>query len=330
MKKLGLVLIFTVLVAASGCTTEQVVLEEVTTKLKWVHQAQFAGNYMAIEKGFYEEEGLEMTLEQFSWEDPALDAVLNGDADFGISGADEIILSRAQGKELKAIAVIYKVNPVCAYTLADSGIKNPQDFIGKTVGIERGDDGTDNNVGYLYYAMMSKLGINRSQVNEVTIGYDATELLAGETDVSTGYIINEPHQAIEAGYGVETILMAEYGVNMYADVIYTRDDVIENKPELVEKFLRATLRGWQYAIENEAETVDTILKYATDRTRSHEEYMLRTSIPLIHTGDSSLGWMEESEWSKAMNILKEQGILKTKPKLGDVYTMEFLEKIYNE
>ncbi len=295
--------------------------QEVALKLKWVHQAQFAGNYVAAEKGFYSDEGLNVTITPFSFEEPTIDAVVGGKADFGITGADELLLAREKGLPIKAFAVIYKINPVCAYTLQSSGITKPQDFVGKKVGLERG-----TNVDLLYFAMMAKLGIDRSQVEEVTIGYDATELLNGTVDVSTGYIINEPHQVIEAGYEVNTMLMADYSVNMYADVLFATEDTIKNNPKLVEKFLRATLKGWQYAIENEDEAVDLVLKYATDRTKKHEAYMLRQSVPLIHTGESPLGWMEKSKWDRVREILFEQGILNKKIDINGAYTNEFLEE----
>ena len=110
-------------------------IQEVNLKLKWVHQAQFAGHYVAIEKGFYREEGLNVNATPFTFEDPTIDAVVTKKADFGITGADELVLSRAKGMPIKAIAVIYKTNPVVAYALKESGIVKPQDFIGKTVGL---------------------------------------------------------------------------------------------------------------------------------------------------------------------------------------------------
>lgn len=322
MKWFAMVLAAVILV--SGCiSTEERNIENVTVKLKWIHQSQFAGNYVAKERGFYEEEGLNVSLVPFSFENPTIEAVVNGDALFGVTGADEIIVARASGKPVRAFAVIYKINPVCAYSLNGSGIKKPQDFIGKTVGLER-----ETNVDTLYYAMMSRLDINRSKINEVSIGYDAGELLRGETDVSTGYVINEPNQAIEEGRGVNIILMADYGVNMYADVLFTTDEIIEKSPEVVEGFARATIRGWQYAIENEGEAVEIVLGYAADSTRSHEEYMLSKSVPLINTGESPIGWMEKEDWQRAENILRDQGMIETDVDISDVYTMEFLNKIY--
>jgi len=299
--------------------------QEIKIKLAWLHMAQFAGLYVANEKGYYATEGLDATLEPFSFEDPPIDAVAKGNADFGIVGADELILARAKGLPIKAVAVIYKTTPVCAYSLKTSGITKPQDFIGKTVGLQR-----ETNVEYLYYAMMAKLGINRSQIKEVSIGYDASELLNGTTDVSTGYFTDQPHQAIEAGYDVNTILVADYGANIYADVVFATEDTINNNPELVEGFLRATLKGWQYAVEHENEAVDITLKYAPDGTKSHETYMLRNSIPLIHTGERPIGWMEKADWDQVQNILLEQKILDKSMNINEAYTMEFLEKIYGK
>jgi ABC-type nitrate/sulfonate/bicarbonate transport system substrate-binding protein len=327
IKKSYLFIFFVLILVISGCTQniEENELQEITVKLKWLHQAQFAGNYVAVEKGFYANEELKVNLVPFSFEDPTIDSVVNETAVFGITGADELILARSKGLTLKAFAVIYKINPVCAYSLKESGIANPQDFIGKNIGLERG-----TNVEILYYAMMGKLDINRSQINELTIGYDANELLNGITDVSTGYLINEPHQVIEAGYEVNTILMADYGVNMYADVLFATEDTINNNPELVEKFLRATLEGWQYAIDHNGEAIDIVLEYVNNGSRSHEMYMLNSSIPLIQTGETPIGWMEKDEWVQAQDILLEQNIVGAEINIENVYTMDFLEKISDE
>lgn len=298
-------------------------LTPVKMKLKWMHQAQFAGNYVAIEKGFYKDEGLDMTVEPFAYTDSTVDNVISGKSDFGVAGAEELLVARAAGKPVKAFAVIYKRNPVAAYALKSSGITKPQDFIGKTVGIERGI-----NVEYLYAAMMGKLKIDRKKIKEVSVGYDASELLSGKVDVSSGYIINEPQLVVEAGKEVNTILMGDYGVNMYADVLFTTDDTIKNKPELVQKVLNATLKGWQYAFEHQDEAVNMTMKYATTSTKAHQAHMLAASVPLINTGTSKLGWMDGAEWSAAQNILFEQKVMKKKINISDAYTMQFLDALY--
>ena len=92
--------------------------------------------------------------------------------------------------------------------------------------------------------------------------------------------------------------------------------------------MRATLKGWQYAIENEAEAVEQTMKYVSDSTKSHEKYLLHASIPLIHTGVSPLGMMEVKAWESVHNILLEQKILDKPIKIEDAYTLQFLQKIY--
>ncbi|MBU0758365.1 MAG: ABC transporter substrate-binding protein [Nanoarchaeota archaeon] len=332
-------IIWTVLLAllifSIGCQNQKTddKLIPVEVQLKWVHQAQFTGNYVANDIGFYEKYGIEIeNFEEFDFTNFPIEMVQNKEVEFGLTGAEELLIAKANGKadDVKAIAVIYKISPVCLYSLKESGITKPEDLVGKTVGIERAADGTEVNVGIIYQAMLGKLGIDRDSINEVTIGYDAAELLAGETDVSTGYVINEPHQAIEAGHEVNIILPAEYGVNIYGDIIIVHEDTINNDPDLVEAFLRATFEGWQYSIEHEEQAVDIVLKYAVDRTKAHETYMLKQTIPLIHTGDSQFGMMEQKEWQNAQDILLEQGIIKNSVDLNNVYTMEFLEKIYGK
>jgi NitT/TauT family transport system substrate-binding protein len=306
-------------------------LQEVNLKLKWIHQAQFAGNYVAVEKGFYAGEGLKVNLIPFSFENTALKSVAEGKDTFGITGASELVLAQARGVPIQAFAVIYKINPIVAYSLKSSGITKPQDFIGKTIGIQKAADGTNTDVEILYEAMMAKLGIDRNKIKEVIIGYDSKELLSGKTDVSTGYIINEPHKAmliLSDVSMINTILMADYGVNMYADVLFATEETIRSKPKLVQGFLRATLKGWQYAIEHEAEAVNMTLKYTSEKDKEHESYMLKTSIPLILSSDSRLGWMEPKQWEQIQNILFEQKILPKRIAITNAYTMEFLQKIY--
>lgn len=298
-------------------------LQKITLNLNWIHQAEFAGNYVAREKGFYKENGLDVDVVSFDFNSSVAEAVTRGELSFGVMGADQLLVAREQGFPIKAIAVIYKTNPGVMFSLKGSNIFTPKDFIGKTIGIEKG-----SNTEYLYAAMMNKLNIDRKLIKEVEVGYEVKELLAGEVDVSTGYIINEPNLVKEAGQDTNIILMSDYGVNMYGDVIFTTENIIKNNPDLVSRFLEATLEGWQYAIENQEEATDIILKYAAQSTREHEYSILKDSIPLISNGTSFLGWMDKEQWQQAYGILLGQGILSKPIEINDVFTVEFLADYY--
>lgn len=319
------VIVVSVLISMVSCQSKEQELppDEITVRLKWVHQAQFAGVYVAAEKGFYQEENLKVEIIPFSFEEPVLEDVISGNSLFGIKSASEIIQARSDGLPVKAFAVIYKISPLCLYSLKESGITSPQDFVGKKVGLKPGQ------IMLSYQVMMEKLGIDTNDVTEVQVKeYGADDLINGFADVSTGFSINEPQLAIESGYDVNIMLFADYGVSVYDDVLFATDDTLNNQPELVERFLRATLEGWKYAIQNEEETVEIIMNYAIDSTKSHQTYMLHQSIPLIHTGESPIGWMERDKWEKTHEVLLNANVIKKPVDFDEAYTMTFLNEIY--
>ena len=300
-------------------------VEEVSLRLKWLHQAQFAGNYVAAEKGFYEDQGLKVDIQPINLDENTIDLVAAGKVDFGISSADDVILARAKGKAIKAIAVIYKVNPVGIISLTESGIKTPSDLVEKKVGIQPG-----NPTEYLFDATMESKGVALSKIKKVSIGYDASEILEGKVDAIVGYVTNEPDMISQAGKKVSTMLFSDYGVNVYSDVIFTSDKLIETKPELVERFVRASVKGWQYAIEHESEAVDIILIYAKDSSKSHQEFMLKSSIPLINADSARLGVMSLTSWQRMEDILIKQKIQTIDITITDAYTTRFIDSVYEK
>lgn len=307
-------------------TKNQPPLTDITVQLKWLHQAQFAGMYVAQEKGFYAEEGLNAALIPFSFEDrDPIEKVIDGSVDFGVTGASELVIAQAKGVSAKAIATIYKLSPFSLYSLKESNIEYPIDLVGKRIGIEEGTDGE-----HLLALMLKNQGIEKESITEIPIGYSADELIAGVTDVSMGYIINEPFGAIEAGHEVNTMLMADYGASIYGDVLIASDEMINDNPDLVLRFLRATLKGWSYAIENPSESLPIVLKYAKDRTWAHEAYMLRESVPLIHTGETPIGWMKDEEWTLVHQVIPNLDQRQMMSEKMNNYTTEFLEEIYNQ
>ncbi len=299
------------------------VVDNINLKLNWVHQSEYAGNYVALDKGFYKKKGLEVKIIPFDFKSSVVDSVMKGEASFGIMGADQLLIAREQGIPVKAIAVIYKTNPAAMYSLKKNNIYKPTDFVGKTIGLEKG-----SNTVYLYKAMMNKLKIDRKLVKEVDIGFDGKEILDGTVDASTSFIINEPNLIKEKGYDVNTILMSDYGVNVYSDIIFTTEDLIRTNPQLVERFLSATLDGWQYVFENQEEAVNIVLKYAVNSSKTHEMDMLNDSIPLINDGSSSLGWMELNRWKQTLEVLTDQGIISKKINVKDAFDMQFLSDFY--
>ena len=121
-------------------------------------------------------------------------------------------------------------------------------------------------------------------------------------------------------------MVEDYGVNMYADVLFTTDDLINKNPELVNNFVQATLEGWQYALENEDETVSIVMQYAKNNNIAHERYALKTSLPLISTGEVALGYMDKDGWLSVQNAILLQKLLSNPVNISDCYTTQFIDK----
>jgi len=291
----------------------------VSVRLKWLHQAQFAGFYVAKEKGFYESEGLDVTLNAGGVDFPAVQMVAGGGEDFGVTAADQILLARDKGVPVVALAVIYRKSPMVYFSLKDSGITKLQDFVGKRAGVKLG-----GNEELTYRAMIRKAGIDPKSVNEVVIKYDISPLLQGKVDVWPGYAINEPIVAEERGFPVNLIWPSDYGVSLYADTVFATEKTIAERPEIVQKFVRATVRGWQYAIEHPDEAVQCTLTYGEKLDAGHETRMMEASIPLVKPDDAPVGSMDKDTWAGMAQLLLEQNFMKKPINVDEAFTQRFI------
>jgi len=176
--------------------------------------------------------------------------------------------------------------------------------------------------------MMTRLGLDPDSVIQVEAGYDMAPFYAREVDIWPGFLTDEVLSARENGYDVNVILPGYYGVHLYGMTIFTTEKRIRENPELVERFLRATLRGHRWAIDNPGEAAMLALKYDPELDIDHEKALMQASIPLIHTGEDQIGWMEADVWEETHNILLEQGLLEGPLDVDKVYTTEFLQNIY--
>lgn len=296
--------------------------QDTSVRLKWKHQAQFAGIYAAKENGLYNEKGLSVDIKVGGPGVPAIPSVLSGEVDFGVAGADDVLVAISEGKPVKALAVIYQSSPVVYFALAESGINSPQDFIGKKVGLRK-----DTGTYYTYVAMMNNLGIDRSQVVEVDAStFAVTPLIEGETDVWPGFRINEPKVVERMGYEVNLIRPEDFGVDIYADVLVTKQETINNNPELVQAFVEATLAGWEWALNNQNEAVDITMQYAEDTTREHQEDMLSASGPLIKPSLATyVGQMNFVKWNTTYEVLKQNNVITTDINVREAYTTRFTQ-----
>lgn len=268
-------------------------------RLTWLHQAQFAGIYSAEDQGYYKSEGLDVSIYPGGIEYSSVKMVLTGTDDIGLTSADQILLARAKGVPLVALAAMYQRSPVVLFSLKKSGITRPEHLPGKKIGIKYGD-----NTEVPIRALLQKTGIKKGEYEEVSVSYDIAPLLDGRVDVLPGFALNEPLSLREKGYDVNLIYVADYGINFYADVIFTREDVLAKKKDSIDRFLRATLRGYEYALAHPNAAVASTKIRAPEAKEEHELAMLEVSASLWRpTTNSQLGKMELANWEAIQETL---------------------------
>lgn len=299
-------------------------LTPVTVRLKWLHQTQFAGHYVADQKGFYADEGISVDLKPFDYENFPIDDVVSGNADFGVAGADEILIARSKGKPVVALAVIYQRNPAVAYSLKESNILKPTDIVGKKLGVQSGV-----NTKTIVLAMLEDQGININDINLVDIGFSIDPIINKEVDVATGYLTNEPIQVRELGKEVNIIDPSKYGIKVYADVLFTTEENIKKNPNLVKGFVRATLKGWTYTLGNIDEAVNLTLKYKDPNNPAlnfeHQKALLNASTPLIKPSNGTkIGEMSYLNWRTVYELMLKYKLI-NQTNVNDAYTTMALQ-----
>ena len=309
------------LIAFSACSSSPATqkLTPVTVQLRWTHQSQFAGFYAAEQNGDYAAEGLAVTFLEGGPDMDIHASVKDGRAQFGVAGADTLILRRAAGDLFKAIATIYRHNPLVFITLESSGITQPQDFAGKTILV------ASFNTAILH-AMTSHTGVMPHQYTETCCDYE--RFYSGDIDVAHAYLTNEVINARNAGHRLHIINPDDYGVHFYADTLYVTDEFAVQNPDIVSRFLRATLRGWTYVVENPEATGPLVQKYNSDADSDLEIAKMTASIPLVNTGEDFIGWMKPGIWAGMETTLREEGLLNGSFDIEQVYTMQFIKEVY--
>ncbi len=279
--------------------------ESVTVRLKWFNQAQFAGFYVAQEKGYYKATGLDVNIQPGGPDFPAVQMVAGGNEQFGVTGADQILIARSKGVPVVAVAVIYRRNPFVLFSLAKSGIKAPADYIGKNVGVKIG-----GNEELIYRAVLAKAKIDKSKLTEIPVKFDLTPLLTGTVDVWPGYLINEVLAAKEKGFAVNVVYPSDYGIDLYADTLFTTEKMLKERPDVVRSFVAATLKGWNTAIAAPEEAAKITIKYGDKLTYDHELAMMNASVPLLKPDGKPVGFMDADGWSSAQKLLLAAGFQK--------------------
>jgi NitT/TauT family transport system substrate-binding protein len=308
--------------------------DKLTLQLKWVTQAQFAGYYAAKDKGYYKDAGLDVTIKAGGPDVAPEQIIAGGGADVIVDWMPGALAAREKGVPLVNIAQIFKRSGMELTCRKDSGIKTPADFKGKTLGVWFGGN------EYPFLSWMSKLHYKTSgpdaDVKVLKQGFNVDPLLQKQAACISTMTYNEYWQVIDAGVKPTDLKVFKYedeGVATLEDGLYTTDPILA-KPGMKDKlarFLRASVKGWEYAIAHQPETVKIVLENdATGaQTEHHQTQMLQEIDKLVAKQPKGIGYLEPEDYERTVKELLEGGsdpVITKKP--AGAWTHEIFEAAF--
>ena len=309
----------------SGCansqsTSEPGTLTKIQLPMGYIPNIQFAPFYVAIEKGYFREAGIEIDFD-YKFETKGVELVGSGDLPFAIASGEQVLLARAQGLPVTYVAAWYQQYPVSVVAKSELGIVIPQDLKGKKIGLP-GLYGA-NYVGL--QALLFEAKMSESDVTLDSIGFNQVDLLAaGQQDIVVGYTANEPIQLRARGIPVTEIRVSDY-VQLASNGILASEKVIQENPELVRAFVGAFLKGLADTIANPDEAFQMSASYIpnfSDLDANVQKQVLETSIEQWKA--QRLGYSDPQAWENMQDVLLEMGQITENMDLSKAFTNEFI------
>ncbi|MFD1697152.1 ABC transporter substrate-binding protein [Roseibium aestuarii] len=297
------------LLAASFANGSALAADALTLQLKWVTQGQFAGYYVAKDKGFYDEEGLDVTIKPGGPDIAPPQVIVGGGADVIVDWMPSALASREKGVPLVNIAQPFKKSGMMLTCRKETGITKPEDFKGKTLGVWfYGNE-------YPFLSWMNHLGIStEGGADGVTVlkqGFNVDPLLQKQADCISTMTYNEYWQVIDAGISPDDLVVFKYedqGVATLEDGLYVLEDSLKDAANVDKyaRFVRASMKGWAYAAENPEEAADIVLE--NDATGAQtEEHQVRMVGEIVKLVDGSDGKLDMDAYKRTVDTLLSGG-----------------------
>ncbi|MDO6469126.1 ABC transporter substrate-binding protein [Neptunomonas phycophila] len=278
--------------------------QEVSLQLRWSHQAQFIGYYVAKEKGFYESLNLDVTIKAgghgiIPWQE-----IKAGRSDFAVDNSNAFT-AYIEGEPIISLAAIFQHSPSIFLSKSSSGIRQPRDLVGKRVMAFPGSQDPE------LILLLLKQGIALEDVNLIATSADLNDLITDKVDAFSAYISNEPYYLQKLNINFNIISPKQYGIDFYSDVLITNPTLAQQSPELVDRFISASLEGWRYALNHPEEAINILYdKYNTQKEIGHLRYELNLARELIMPDLFDIGHMNPKRWEIMQDTLLQYKLVK--------------------
>jgi NitT/TauT family transport system substrate-binding protein len=310
--------------AVASAAPQHRALTKVTLQLKWVTQAQFAGYYAAVEKGYYKQAGLDVSIKVGGPSITPETVVAGKRAEFGLDWLPNLFATREKGSQLVSIAQVFARSGMTELTWKDSGINTIKKMRGKKVGVWCCGNEPE------LFAALQKNGIDHSSSSDVTIvnqPFDMQLFLKRQVDAAAAMTYNELAQVLETknpktgklytlnDLNVFKMASPSVGTGMLEDNVFVRQDWISDaaNQDTAVKFLKASFQGWIYCRDHQADCVNIVLKNGSLLGRGHQTWQMNEINALVWPNPSGIGIVPASEVAKTATIAKTYGVIKKAP-----------------
>ena len=283
----------------------------------WLDQFQFAGFYIAKEKGFYKDVGLDVELKKYNSSINVLDEVLNKRADFG-TNSSSLIIDKSNGNDIVLLGSIFQSSPLILLALKDSKLQYLEDIKNKTLMISK-----EQQRFATLKSMLSSKGVELSDMKLIEHSYGVDDLINKKADVMLAYTTNEPFLLKEKGYESTIFNPKDYGFDFYEEIIFTSKEFAKENPKLVKDFYKATIKGWEYAFENIDETVNLIYKKYNSQNKSLQSLHFEANEmkKLAYDKNGKIGTITPEKINLIVNTYRIMGAMNNKIDVNDlIYT----------
>ncbi|MBN1875721.1 MAG: ABC transporter substrate-binding protein [Anaerolineae bacterium] len=327
MKQNTILIFILFILMVSACTRTQVPVatKSLTFMAGYKPQANlpFVGVYVAQEKEFFTEEGIEVEIQHSAGKGEHLQLLVAGKVHITTQDAAVLLTRRADpGLPLVSIALIGQRGQQAFVALEDAGMTTPQDWIGHKVGF-KGTPPPD------LLALLDKAGLAENDVELINVGFDPRVLTEKMVDIYPVYNSNEPYLLRSWGYDLVQWEAADYGIPTLGLTYVTTLDIIEQDPERIARFTRAALRGITYAETHIDEAVDIVMQYTGPETDpAHMRFMLETELKDAHSSTTDiygLGWQTAEQWQALYDSLVAYGAIADTIEVEAAFTNRFIQ-----
>jgi NitT/TauT family transport system substrate-binding protein len=299
--------------------------DNVIMRLNFTPWAMHAPYYAGIAQGFYAQEGIDLEIRPPSGGQQSEVFIGTGREQFGVGNADSFIKARASGLPVVAVMADEPDNPYSVITLKKDGYTDPKELKGKKLSWFQA------NVKGLLDPMLAYAKLKRDDIEYVNVarGAEVQMLAAGQVNAMFGYSFGQGLTLEERGFPTKIFALKDYGLKFYGTVIYTNEQLLKSNPDLVKRYLRATLKSFAWTRDNMEKAVAEVVKVSPDRDLKLETKKLAIIYDLYNTPDYAVrfGLMNDEKWNSSIDILADSGDIPKKPAGSEMYTNAILESL---